>query len=299
MTRIFISHSTTDDDFTNKLMTELQARGYQTWVDHFNIPAGVAWIEVVEQALQQCDVMLLLLSEKARQSRHVETEWHAFYDNNKPIIPLIVRPCAKPLLLSVLQHIDFSDTQRYNVQLDALLSVLPPPTPHSEPLHLDTPHASVSQHTGPLRPIRTPRDEKHITQTVGTVTLSTEEDTPRVGESEVLFVFPKFNQTLMYKLNEPLVIGWYHESVSGRPDVDLTPFNPQRYGISRRHAMLVQTRLGLMLTDLESRNGTYIGRQKLIPHQPIALTNQAMVRFGNLVAQVYFKASEGATNGGE
>lgn len=296
MTRIFISHCTADDDFTNKIMTELQARGYQTWVDHFNIPPGVAWIDVVEQALKQCDVMLLLLSEDARQSRHVETEWHAFYDNNKPIVPIIVRPCAKPLLLSVLQHLDFSDPKRYETQLDSLFSILPPPTPTSDPIELDVPHAPVSPHTGPLRPIRTARDEKLITQTVGTITLTTEEDTPQVGESEVLFVFPRFNETLMYKLNEPLIIGWYHESVAGRPDVDLTPFDPQRHGISRRHAMLVQTRLGLMLTDLESRNGTYIGRKKLTPHKPMPLINQAIVRFGNLAAQLYFKMGEEAAS---
>jgi pSer/pThr/pTyr-binding forkhead associated (FHA) protein len=93
----------------------------------------------------------------------------------------------------------------------------------------------------------------------------------------------------VYKLNEPLVIGWRHETVPGVPDVDLTPFKARGYGVSRRHAMIVQTTLGLTLTDLGSTNGTFVGREQLKPHQPYSLKNKDVVRFGGFLVQIHFK----------
>lgn len=287
MTTIFMSHCTTDDDFTNKLSAELGMRGYQTWVDHVNIPPGESWTRVVEQALQQCEAMVLVLSEDARASRHVNTEWHAFYDQNKPIFPVMIRQTTKPMLLSLLQHIDFTNPENYAQQLAVLLEVLPQPTQSAEPVQVAVERKRITDHTAPFNP-DTIQEALRITQIMDTLGPTPEKEM-EVKEREVLFVFPKFDQTQLYRIDQPLIIGWSHPSVRGKPDVDLTPFEPQRHGISRRHAMLVNTTIGLTLTDLSSRNGTFVGTQQLTPNQPVRVANKAVIRFGGLVTQIHFK----------
>lgn len=316
MTTIFMSHCTSDDAFTNRLSIELQSRGYTTWVDHVSIPAGTAWPRAVEEALQQCDVMILVLSEEARQSRHVDREWQAFYDHDKPIFPVMAKDCPKPMLLSPLQHVDFSDPEQYEAQLGVLLEVLPKPRKNTKPVKISEGDAGrITEHTAPLNPDVLKQmqalskadeaagaiiDEENlpnnldqamrITQMIEVVAHVDDQDM-EVAESDVMFVFPRYKQTRVYKVGEPLIIGWAHASV-GKPDVDLTDFNARRHGVSRRHAMLVNTTLGLTLTDLESTNGTFVGKKRLTPNQPIRLKNKIIVRFGGLVAQIHFKTGK-------
>src|SRR4051812_30497405 len=42
------------------------------------------------------------------------------------------------------------------------------------------------------------------------------------------------------------------------PDVDLTDLSAAEHGISRVHAVIDCTRTGLQITDLDSRNGTFV-----------------------------------------
>jgi phage tail-like protein len=50
--------------------------------------------------------------------------------------------------------------------------------------------------------------------------------------------------------------------------------------VSRLHAELHTEPQGAILTDLGSSNGTYIGSQRLLPHQPQLLTNGTTFRIG-------------------
>ena len=57
---IFVSHSSKDDEFVTQLHVALRRRGFATWVDHIsNIPAGVFWDEALDEALSNCNVMIL------------------------------------------------------------------------------------------------------------------------------------------------------------------------------------------------------------------------------------------------
>jgi hypothetical protein len=73
------------------------------------------------------------------------------------------------------------------------------------------------------------------------------------------------------------------------PDVDLTAYNAAEHGISRVHAVIDCTRTGLQLTDLDSRNGTFVNGAKLHPYNAQTLRHGDTVRLGSMSLEVVVK----------
>ncbi len=71
-------------------------------------------------------------------------------------------------------------------------------------------------------------------------------------------------------------------------DIDLTPYNAFKMGVSRIHATLYREMDRLLLADAGSANGTFINGLALVPHHPIPLCNADEIRLGNLIMQIYF-----------
>lgn len=74
-----------------------------------------------------------------------------------------------------------------------------------------------------------------------------------------------------------------------KPDVDLSTYNALEKGVSRQHAALEISEDTLMLVDVGSSNGTFLNGQRLSANQPRVLRDGDEVRFGKLVAHIYFK----------
>jgi hypothetical protein len=66
------------------------------------------------------------------------------------------------------------------------------------------------------------------------------------------------------------------------PDLDLSPYDAQNHGVSRRHAIMLPSDDGLCLIDLDSTNGTWINGVYLQPGQKYPLRNGDRVEFGRL-----------------
>jgi pSer/pThr/pTyr-binding forkhead associated (FHA) protein len=64
--------------------------------------------------------------------------------------------------------------------------------------------------------------------------------------------------------------------------VDLIPFGAFQMGVSRKHAMVRETKGGYELTDLNSTNGTWIEEKQLLPNQPYPLASGATIRLGRM-----------------
>ncbi|MBN1426819.1 MAG: FHA domain-containing protein [Anaerolineae bacterium] len=77
-------------------------------------------------------------------------------------------------------------------------------------------------------------------------------------------------------------IGRSDPDSSTQPDLDLSPYEAQSHGVSRRHAVLVPTDEGLCLIDLDSANGTWIGGKYLQPGRKYRLRSGDMIEFGSL-----------------
>lgn len=104
---------------------------------------------------------------------------------------------------------------------------------------------------------------------------------------------------MIYVGNEtPIVIERRNGQIIGRADsndphlqvhVDLTDYDAQKHGVSRRHARIDARSSPPVITDLNSYNGTYINGEKLAPDTPHPLDSSDEIRLGRLTVRVYYK----------
>jgi hypothetical protein len=129
----FVSYSRDDSDFARQLARDLKAAGARVWLDQLDIPAGHAWDNAVEEALERSPRMLLILSPSSAKSNNVRNEISFALDNRKIIVPVLYRDCAVPLQLRRIQYIDCRTD--YQTGLTALVALLAEP-PAEEALTL-------------------------------------------------------------------------------------------------------------------------------------------------------------------
>jgi hypothetical protein len=70
----FISYSTSDQEFANRLHADLQNKGVRCWFAPHNIQAGKKIHEQIDEAIRIHDRLLLILSEDSMKSNWVKTE---------------------------------------------------------------------------------------------------------------------------------------------------------------------------------------------------------------------------------
>jgi len=75
------------------------------------------------------------------------------------------------------------------------------------------------------------------------------------------------------------------------PDVDLTPYQAYSNGVSRLHAAIRRGVSDIVLTDLESANGTFVNGRRLRANEECPLANGDVVAFGGLKIQVLLRAT--------
>lgn len=71
--------------------------------------------------------------------------------------------------------------------------------------------------------------------------------------------------------------------------LDLTILNAVNLGVSRRHALIKRTAIGFEVTDLSSRNGTWLNTERLIPHKPYPLESGSLLRLGHLQLLIMYQ----------
>ncbi len=124
MSEIFVSHSTKDIDFVRRLTNSLQySLGAVIWVSFEHIRPGEAWADSINNALNQCRIMILIVSPDSLNSQQVRKEWRFFLSHDKRIIPVIWGKGDLPYDLNDIQHIDFS-SQEYDTALNLLKAEL-------------------------------------------------------------------------------------------------------------------------------------------------------------------------------
>src|SRR5215216_746190 len=105
--RIFVSYSRKDEFFARRLAQSLSQLGADVWIDIEDIPAGLRWSSAVQQGLDVCNAMIVLVSPNSMGSRNVEDEWQYYLDQSKPVIPVLLRPSKIHYQLTRIQYIDF------------------------------------------------------------------------------------------------------------------------------------------------------------------------------------------------
>lgn len=88
--------------------------------------------------------------------------------------------------------------------------------------------------------------------------------------------------------HKPLGVEIHGDVIVGRtasgiaPDLNLTEYSAEEYGVSRRHAILRPTRTHLFLIDLGSTNGTYHNGFRLSSGKAQELSDNDFISFGKL-----------------
>ena len=88
-------------------------------------------------------------------------------------------------------------------------------------------------------------------------------------------------------IKDKITLGRLSEAEGG---LDLEPYHAYEKGVSRIHAELHRVdEIMLMLTDMNSVNGTYLNGSRLIPSQPRIVRDGDEIRLGELTMLISFR----------
>jgi len=109
VSKIFISHSTKNNDFAEYLAEGLREAGFDVWIDLDSIRDGAPWLRSIETAIHICESVVVVMSKIARESEWVEREVLLAMDLKKRLYIALVEDMPLPLHLINRQFTDFRD----------------------------------------------------------------------------------------------------------------------------------------------------------------------------------------------
>jgi len=137
MPTLFISYSSKDKKFSEKLATDLKNLGIGIWLDKWEIKVGDSIIEKIGKGIKDNDFLGIVLSPNSVSSNWVRKELSAalikeLKSKSVVILPILLRDCEIPPLISDKKYADF----RYNYDngLRELVEVLISEKTNSHPV---------------------------------------------------------------------------------------------------------------------------------------------------------------------
>lgn len=106
---IFLSYSRLDRTAMRIVYDILRKAGFSVWIDEGLEPGTPSWIEAIEEALEQAQAMVVLLSPHAKASTWVRREISYAQGQGRHVFPLLIdgeQATAVPLNLSETHWID-------------------------------------------------------------------------------------------------------------------------------------------------------------------------------------------------
>ena len=147
---IFISHSSFDKPTAEQLAKELEAQGYQVWLDTWEILVGHNIVDEVYKGITSSRFMVALLSKAACESEWVKEEFTSarmteIEEHRVVILPAKIEDCKIPAPLSNKRYADF--TKDWNSGFQELIAAVNQ-HPTRQPNNLPA-QASTSMHNPP------------------------------------------------------------------------------------------------------------------------------------------------------
>jgi len=124
---LFISYSSKDRHFVERLAEDLHTHGVKVWLDKWEINVGDSIIEKIEDGIAENDFLAVVLSLNSTQSNWVRKELSAglikeLNSRSVVVLPILLEKCNMPLLLSDKKYADFR--YDYHAGLNDLIKVL-------------------------------------------------------------------------------------------------------------------------------------------------------------------------------
>lgn len=105
MAGVFISYNRHDQQYAHKLRTACEQRSIPVWMD-VRIEPGEQWASKIEEQVDGCDAMVLIMTPEARHSTYVNNELLRAIRLNKRIFPLLLRGAGPWLDVESFQYED-------------------------------------------------------------------------------------------------------------------------------------------------------------------------------------------------
>lgn len=133
---VFISYSRQDAPIARTIADRLEAAGHAAFIDYLGIGGGEEFVQVLGQAIDACDMVLVLLSASAIDSQWVRWEIGWALRQRKLIVPILLESVSFAAIfpLASLHHLDFRDASDPAREaalraLNDLLALAPPARP--------------------------------------------------------------------------------------------------------------------------------------------------------------------------
>ena len=110
--KIFISHSWEDNEISRKLAENLKRDGADIWIDYARIEGGDSLPEIISNAIDWCDTLILVWSKSAIDSYWVKEEWTCAHSLRKRIVPCLIDSSKLPSILMSKLYIDIYDFEK-------------------------------------------------------------------------------------------------------------------------------------------------------------------------------------------
>jgi hypothetical protein len=122
---IFLSYKSDDSEWVERLKGDLQKRGVHVWLDRDQIRPGDLFAEALENGLETCRAVGLVVTPKSVSSGWVKEEYYRALSLTKKsglrLIPIWLRNAELPAFLESRQHIDFRNEADYERMIEALI----------------------------------------------------------------------------------------------------------------------------------------------------------------------------------
>lgn len=97
---VFISHSSSDAIVARQLCDYLESNGIKCWIAPRDVTAGVPYARAILQGIDESTIMVLVFSDNANKSRHIESEVDRAFNKEKIIIPFRITDTVMSDVLS-------------------------------------------------------------------------------------------------------------------------------------------------------------------------------------------------------
>ncbi len=136
----FISYSRRDTEIVDRIADSVQSAGLEIWLDRHDIRPGNQWRVQIVQAIDTCDVFVLMLSPNSAASDNVRKEIDLAQDSGRTIFAVMLEPVKLPpeirYQLAGLQFIDVQQMgfdQSVSLLIDTIKKHIATLQPEKEP----------------------------------------------------------------------------------------------------------------------------------------------------------------------
>lgn len=121
--KVFISHSSSDREWTSKFASSLKGLGISAWSDVSSLSPGERWQDRIQQALRESKVFVVIVS-SPQVDAWTSFELGAALADNKVIIPVLTGDISLEQLSPLLRQFQFLNEESPDEAGKAVASVI-------------------------------------------------------------------------------------------------------------------------------------------------------------------------------